>query len=168
MLNTVRLVFGGRSQRNDMAEEVASQRWWESIPKILAVITGVVTAVTGLVVAINQLDLHKPKKESLAISIPRPISPADGISFSQYPRTVTLAWKAVPGAMGYKVEIEFDGSGGQASPKWTRFGLIRHVNATTYTFDFIGNQAGRWRVWAVDAKGQDGSKSDWWVFFFTR
>jgi hypothetical protein len=73
----------------------------------------------------------------------------------------------VPSAKGYKVEIEFDGSGGQANPQWHTFGSITNVNTTAYTFDFIGSQPGRWRVWAVDAKGQDGPKSDWWFFFFT-
>src|SRR5215472_6032094 len=152
-----------------MAEESGSQRWWESVPKMLAVITGVITGITGLIVAITQLEplLFKPKPEQPpVISIPRPISPADRTEFSQFPRTVTLVWDPVPAATGYKVEIEFDASGGRAEPKWVIFGSIRHVNTTTYTFDFIGTQAGRWRVWAVDPKGEDGPKSDWWIFIF--
>jgi hypothetical protein len=104
-------------------------------------------------------------EDGLLLSVPRPLSPADRTSFAHFPRAVTLAWEAVPSARGYKVEIEF-GSGDR--PQWSTFGSITNVNATTYTFDFIGAQPGRWRVWAVDAKGHDGPKSDWWVFFFTR
>lgn len=151
-----------------MAEELDSQRWWQSIPKVLAVITATVTAVTGLIIAINQTGWLQSKSDAPSpISVPRPLSPADRTSFTHFPRTVTLAWEAVPSAKGYKVEIEFDSSGGQASPQWHTFGSITNVNATAYTFDFIGSQPGRWRVWSVDAKGQDGPKNDWWVFFFT-
>jgi hypothetical protein len=119
-----------------MAEESGPQRWWESVPKILAVITGVITGITGLIVAINQFEplISKPKLEQPpAISIPQPISPADGIKFSQFPRTVTLVWDAVPAATDYKVEIEFDGGGGRGEPKWVSLGSIKHVNTTTYT-----------------------------------
>ena len=152
-----------------MAEEVESQRWWQSIPKVLAVITATVTAITGLIVAINQTGWIKSKSEEASpISVPRPLSPADRTEFTHFPRTVTLAWEAVPSAKGYKVEIEFDGSGGQASPRWFTLGSIINTNTTTHTFDFIGAQPGRWRVWAVDATGQDGPKSDWWIFFFTQ
>ena len=157
------------SWSNDMAEELDSQRWWQNIPKVLAVITATITAVTGLIVAINQTGWLKSTSEVASpISVPRPLSPTDRTSFNQFPRTVTLAWEAVTSAKGYKVEIEFDTSDGRASPRWSTFGSITNVNATTYTFDFIGAQPGRWRVWAVDAKGQDGPKSDWWVFFFTQ
>ena len=107
-------------------------------------------------------------EEALQLSVPRPLSPADRMRFTNLPRTVTLAWEAVPSARGYKVEIEYDSSGGRASPQWSTFGSITNVSATTYTFDFIGAQPGRWRVWALDAKGYAGPKSDWWVFFFTR
>ena len=152
-----------------MAEELGSKRWWRSVPKVLAVITATLTAVTGLIVAINQTGWLKSTSEvAPPISIPRQLSPADRTSFSHFPRTVTLAWEAVPNAESYKVEIEYDASSGEASPQWTILGSVTNVNEPTYSFDFLGAQAGRWRVWAVDAKGQDGPKSAWWVFFFTQ
>jgi hypothetical protein len=83
------------------------------------------------------------------ISVPRPLSPADGTKFAHFPRTVTLAWEVVPSAKGYKVEIEFDGSSGSASPHWTTFGSVKNLNATTYTFDFIAPNlvAGECGLW---------------------
>jgi hypothetical protein len=37
-----------------------------------------------------------------------------------------------------------------------------------YTFDFVGAQPGRWRVWALDKNGKPGQKSPWWTFHYTR
>jgi len=40
-------------------------------------------------------------------------------------------------------------------------------SSTTYTFNFVGAQPGRWRVWAVNGSGMPGSKSGWREFRFT-
>jgi TIR domain len=96
------------------------------------------------------------------ISAPTLLSPPDGTEFNHYPRTVTLAWEKLPGAKSYKLEIQFESHG------WNAYGQIKNTGATTYTFDFIGAQPGRWRVWGVDAEGKEGPKSEWWVFSFTQ
>jgi hypothetical protein len=44
---------------------------------------------------------------------------------------------------------------------------VKHVKGTQYTFEFVGAQPGRWRVWAVDAGGKEGPKTGWWEFTFT-
>ena len=41
-----------------------------------------------------------------------------------------------------------------------------NLGTNSYTFDFVGAQPGRWRVWAVDVNGQKGPKSDWWGFSY--
>jgi hypothetical protein len=41
------------------------------------------------------------------------------------------------------------------------------VTTTLYTFDWVGAQPGRWRVWAVDAKGHAGARSDWSYFAYS-
>jgi hypothetical protein len=101
------------------------------------------------------------REEEHSILIPKLLSPHDGAEFNHYPRSVTLAWEGVPGASGYKLEIQFQGG------HWAPY-PIKDLTTTTYTFDFIGAQPGRWRVWAVDAEGGEGPKSDWWVFRFTQ
>lgn len=93
---------------------------------------------------------------------PKLLSPRDGTEFGHYPRTVTLAWEGVSRAKGYKLEIQFQ------SGRWVPYGQIKNTNTTTHTFDFVGAQPGRWRVWAIGAEGQEGPKSEWWVFSFKR
>ena len=39
---------------------------------------------------------------------------------------------------------------------------------TTYDFQFVGAQSGRWRVWALDKEGREGFKSAWRVFVYLR
>ena len=104
-------------------------------------------------------NVSPPGEEEHPILTPKLLSPHDGTEFGHYPRTVTLAWEGVPGVRGYKLEIQFNGG------HWAPY-PIKDMTTTTYTFDFIGAQPGRWRVWAVDAEGREGPKSDWWVFRF--
>lgn len=103
-----------------------------------------------------------PSAEVVQPIAPTLLSPADGTRFHHYPRTVTLAWEKLPGARYYKVEIQFESTG------WAPWGDVKSVRGTTHTFDFVGAQPGRWRVWAVDAEGNDGPKSRWWSFVFTQ
>ncbi|HEU4834347.1 MAG TPA: toll/interleukin-1 receptor domain-containing protein [Pyrinomonadaceae bacterium] len=104
----------------------------------------------------------KPTREVIQLTAPTLLSPRDGTRFSQFPRTVTLVWDKVPGARYYKVEIQFESNG------WATLGAIRNVRSTTLTFDFVGAQPGRWRVWGVGDGGEDGPKSGWWGFYFTQ
>lgn len=94
---------------------------------------------------------------------PQQIAPMNGEVFSHFPRRTTLQWQAVAGAARYKIEVEYKGGG-----KWYTLLRPRLVSGTQYTFDFVGAQPGRWRVWAVDAQGHEGPKSGWWEFRFTK
>ena len=97
---------------------------------------------------------------------PTHLSPPNGVVFDHFPRTTTLAWSSVPGAVSYWVEVEGCSPAG-CSPD-TVFPLRReNLAATTYIFPFVGKQPGRWRVWAVGATGLESIRSDWWVFFYT-
>ena len=86
----------------------------------------------------------------------------NSFSFDIFPRTTTLAWNSVAGAVSYQVVTEF----GNASPTnpfctvpaecgvWTQ----QLTGSTTtaglmHTFDFVGSQPGRWRVFALNAAG---------------
>lgn len=96
-----------------------------------------------------------------ALTAPTQVSPADGTPFSHFPRSVTLVWQSVAGAAKYKVEIQYFSSG-----SWTAYPIVT-VTDPTYTFNFIGDQPGRWRVWAVDASDVDGPSSGWFGFDFS-
>lgn len=95
-----------------------------------------------------------------ALVAPTQTSPSNGESLNHFPRSTTLVWGAVDGAVKYGVEVEYnDGS-------WN--GLVSATPTNpTYTFNFIGMQPGRWRVWAIDADGNEGPKSGWFEFTYT-
>jgi WD40 repeat protein len=113
-------------------------------------------------------DIQPEPAQAQLANAPTQQSPADGTMFHHYPRTATLRWAAVPGAQTYTVQVEFNGSRDVQSSSWRIWELTPHLTTTAYTFDFIGAQPGRWRIWVVDAAGRASLKSDWWTFTFTR
>lgn len=102
-----------------------------------------------------------------AFPAPKQISPSAGVDFDHFPRTVTLAWETVPGAASYTVEVQFCPPAGCAQGA-RRHRLQSNLRTTSYTFDFVGAQPGRWRVWAVNERGQAGLVSEWREFRFSR
>jgi len=106
-------------------------------------------------------------KLGLPLLAPKLISPEHLSHFDRYPRTTVLVWEAVPGAAGYRVETDYGYSGKWASEDHGDAYTV-DVTTTTYTFDFVGAQPGRWRVWAFDASGREGMKSEWREFVYSR
>ena len=109
----------------------------------------------------------EPELETAALPAPKLVSPEDLSHFDHYPRTTVLVWKAVPGAAGYRVETDYQYGGKWASEDHGKAYAVE-VTATSYTFDFVGAQPGRWRVWAFDARGREGAKSEWREFVYSR
>lgn len=100
---------------------------------------------------------------------PLPISPANGVAMRGYPRTVTFQWSDVPGATRYGIEIDCYGC--CTAHRWcTDVGksgfTVDSLTQPTYTFDFWGDQPGRWRVWAVAPGLGVSEKSQWSEFTF--
>jgi WD40 repeat protein len=104
-----------------------------------------------------------PAAAAREIVAPVQISPTDKSIFNHYPRTVTLRWSDVPGAKSYSVETSF-----LSGTSWSAAAQASNLRSTSYTYDFVGNQTGRWRVWAVDTAGRESPMSCWWEFTFTR
>lgn len=114
------------------------------------------------------------KQPGVNLAAPLQLSPADNVKLDYYPRVTKLEWSSVEGAASYTVEIDYCRGGAEYdnecidpqpfklrdSPPMT--GLVE----TTYEFEFLGAQPGRWRVWAVDEKGVEGFKSPWRTFFY--
>ena len=105
------------------------------------------------------------------LSAPIQVSPKKGTVFNHYPRKTKLTWRPVRGARSYTVEIDCYQC--CQKNKWcTDVGrtwkVESNLRTTSFTFDFVGAQPGRWRVWAVDAGGKEGYKSGWWEFRYTR
>jgi hypothetical protein len=101
------------------------------------------------------------------ITTPTQLSPGNGSIFDHYPRTTTLEWEAVLGAMSYTVEIdcyhcyEIDQWCTDIGETWK---IQSDIQTTSYAFNYVNTEPGRWRVWAVNANGQESVKSSWWYF----
>lgn len=110
------------------------------------------------------------------INLPAPIqlSPADNVKLDYTPRITKLEWSPVEGATTYTVEIDYCRGGREYEKECINpqpFKLedtppMNGIVKTTYEFNFLGAQPGRWRVWAVDKKGREGFKSPWRAFFY--
>jgi hypothetical protein len=96
------------------------------------------------------------------LATPKQISPAHGTVFSHYPRQTTVRWEPVIGALSYTVEHAY------FYDEWKSYRPISGIRTTSYTFNFVGAQPGRWRVWAVGAFGAESTKSAWWEFRYTQ
>ena len=100
---------------------------------------------------------------------PVQISPEDRATFNNYPRDITFKWNPVSGAASYTLEVDCFHC--CVSNRWcTDTGdeyLIKPgITGTSYEIQFVGKQDGRWRVWAVDSSGNEGTKSPWRVFTY--
>jgi hypothetical protein len=91
------------------------------------------------------------------------------VVFEHYPRETTVVWSPVSDAAAYMVEWDYGNprDGSWASERADRTGTLRSTDPVA-TFQFVGAQPGRWRVWALDAKGAAGQKSEWREFRYTR
>src|SRR5882724_5294655 len=104
-----------------------------------------------------------------AMATPSQIAPPDQSVFTNFPRTVHFRWSGEPQAASYAIEIDCRDccvSGRWCSEVQATGYIVADLRQAEYEFNFWGNQQGRWRVWAVDAKSQPGPKSPWSGFSF--
>jgi hypothetical protein len=90
------------------------------------------------------------------------VSPNSGTALYHYPRWTTLAWKPVTGATSYRVERAY-----LSGSTWTAYSPVTvtgNINCK-YTFSFVGDQAGRWRVTAYNGTTWS-PPSAWWTFSY--
>ena len=126
----------------------------------------------GLDVSLKRLAARGNDANSTVLESPQPLLPADGAELSHYPRITRLEWSPVPGASSYTVELEvcqLETEGKECQGQFLQLRgnpPLSGIEGTNYEFLFIGAQPGRWRVWAVDAKGRVGLKSPWYKFIY--
>ena len=107
--------------------------------------------------------------KSTPLPAPTLMSPDEGAIFHHYPRHMTLTWTPVPSAREYVVEWDYYSGKGWASEGARGYSWPSSTTKKTqFSFDFVGSQPGRWRVWAIDKHGNAGTKSDWRLFTFGR
>ncbi len=98
------------------------------------------------------------------LTAPQLTAPSVNEEFSIYPRTTKFRWIASPGAASYLLEWDFGNEGIWEAESNKRPGVAYTVTGTQFQFDFVGTQMGRWRVWPINAKGQQGTPSEWRTF----
>lgn len=125
-----------------------------------------------------QESINRPLSEAEkqpGINLPAPVQtgPDDNAELDVYPRKTLLKWQPVEGAASYRIEIDYcqGPAKGQHScidpqPHYIAGSNAIDSNTTSYEFNFVGAQPGRWRVWAIDKKGQESFKSPWRTFFY--
>ena len=98
---------------------------------------------------------------------PRQLSPANNAVFNIFPRKTTLKWSRVSAARKYGVEIDClhcCESGKWCSAVGRKFKVADNLATQTYTFNYVGAQKGRWRVWSIGANGRKSPVSPWRYF----
>jgi hypothetical protein len=79
-----------------------------------------------------------------------------------------IEWDAVPGAVSYTVEFDCDESGTLGhwcnDEQGPNKRVVVGMRETSFSPKWLGEGPGRWRVWAMDAKGHAGAKSQWAYF----
>jgi hypothetical protein len=120
--------------------------WWPYA--VAAGLVVVVLAVVGYLVfgSGGGTPTAQPSASPLksASTKPKLLTPIPGQVFSNFPRTTTLTWEPVPGATSYQVEVQCDTCG---STPWVTW-ITATTAQTTYTFNWVGAQSGRWRITA--------------------
>jgi TonB family protein len=109
-----------------------------------------------------QAPASPPAARSLAP--PLLIAPRDGAAFGTYPRVLEMHWSEVPGAVRYGVEVDYHHEAGWNLDANGSDLVMETLARPAYTMNFVGNQPGRWRAWAIDREGRRGEKSEWRVF----
>ena len=94
------------------------------------------------------------------------ITPENGESFKIFPRKLNLKWNELKNAKRYIVEVQYKDI---EKNQW--FNLPNEMGhfsteKTESEIEFIGAQPGRWRVYAIDEKGEESKISEWKQFFF--
>jgi hypothetical protein len=92
-----------------MSDEGESPRWWQTVPGILAAVAAIVTALTGLIVAINQTgwfarpDPPAATKASTTTTPPGPSSPPAASTSAASPSGPPRHSVALPALRDYKL-----------------------------------------------------------------
>jgi hypothetical protein len=115
-------------------------------------------------------------EKRVGIDLPAPVqlSPANNAVFDHYPRMTRIEWSPVEGAVSYTVEVDYCDGGlknrsGCVDPQPLNLknnSSMSGIVETSYRFDFIGANPGRWRVRAVDKEGREGFASPWRRFVY--
>jgi hypothetical protein len=151
-----------------------NKSFWHTLPGILTGTAAIITAITGLLVALisagiiilpNSTNGVDNGTDQTTLITPNQISPAEDETFIGRSRFVEFMWGPVSGAVNYGIEIEYYSYGWHHMYEET-------IAETNYIYEFLvpetAEEKGRWRVWAINEIGLSSPKSTWWEFSFLR
>ena len=95
-----------------------------------------------------------------APAVPQLLAPTNGTVYTTNPPYTMLSWQAVPSAVSYTLEMQFQGP---TDSTW-QVGVPQHIFETSYAGHFSGAYRVRWRATAVSAEGVSSASSEWWTF----
>jgi hypothetical protein len=102
------------------------------------------------------------------MATPTLTNPANNEIFGHYPRELTLSWKMVPAAAGYKLEIAYCDSSRTVCTSYPPVTILDPL-MSDYSFEFVGAQPGKWRVTTLGGGTyRDSTASGWRWFTFTQ
>lgn len=132
----------------------------------LALVAGVAVAAFpvagGTAPAASAASTTRPAAAAAPVT-PRQVSPPDGQVYTHYPRTTTLTWGTVSGAARYRVEIQCLSC--QTAGAWSTW-TTATTTSSSYSFTWVGDNYGRWRVTALGSDGTASSASGWRRFYY--
>ncbi len=141
--------------------------WFMSFPKGLTA-----GAVRQLEVALGE-NASIPAAKFDRLPAPEIVFPLNDAELYGFPRITRIQWSPVPGAASYSIDIELceglrkeKGCFGSVPLQMPTYEPTAGIKDTHYEFEFIGQQPGRYRVWAVDSDGRPGKKTKWLVFYY--
>lgn len=143
--------------------------WARLRPLVLVPVAMAGAVMLGATLIAKRENVFGPASWRLVAPVQR--SPEPASVFSHFPRTTVFVWDAVPGAVSYTFEVDcfhYCGLGKWCADVGSKCKIVPDLDKTTYSFDWMGAQPGRWRVWAVDESGRRGQRSGWSEFKYTR
>ncbi|HMD99435.1 MAG TPA: hypothetical protein VKM93_19170 [Terriglobia bacterium] len=131
------------------------------------------------VTAFDQSGAHQPSPPSPwwifdltvsakpALATPALLTPQEGQTFSNFPRSTTVTWRPVTSATQYRVEVQYAYLTQQGTVWSGEYNEV--IAGTAYKFNFVGAQPGRCRVTALDSSGGHlpSQPSAWRDFVYT-
>ena len=117
--------------------------------------------------AMRLVPIGNIEAEDPSLPPPKLIAPENNAKFDTFPRLTKCRCEPSAGADSYLLEWDYFDQGAWQS-EITQKAFALPATSTEASFDFVGAQPGRWRVWPVNAKGERGNPSEWRGFAYTR
>ena len=131
----------------------------------LWIIAGLLSIAAIVIISWYWPDIENRFNLGFANSKPVLVNPPDAVTLTKFPRLIDFEWDPLGDAVRYIVELELeDPPSGDRFPH--PYDAKSATSDTSISIEFVGDQAGRWRVIAVSDAGVRSSPSEWHEFIY--